>query len=60
VEVDHAAAKAVFVDQFEFQSEVVGQGTRAGADYGRDEEEMALVDQSGPQRLTGQIGTADT
>jgi len=55
VEVHHAVAETAFVQQFELQADIVGEGWLAAFHNGRDEE-MALVNQPGLQRLGGEVG----
>jgi hypothetical protein len=53
VEVDHAVAEAVLVQELQPQADVVGEGPVAPADHDWREEQVELVDQarpSGPRR----------
>src|SRR5215208_2148411 len=59
VEVDHAAAETAFVDQFELQADVVGEGPFAASHHDRRDEQVALVHQPSLERLGGELGTAD-
>ena len=56
-EVDHAVAETAFVQQLEVQPDVVGQRPLAAPHHDRRDEQVALVDQPGPERLRGKLGT---
>ena len=56
VEVDHPVAEAAVTKQLEGQADVVGEGPVATAHDDRVEEQVALVDQPGPERLGGELG----
>ena len=56
VELHHAVAEAAFVQQFELQAHVVGQGPLAPSDHDGHDEQLVLVDQPGPDRLAGELG----
>ena len=58
VEVNHAVAETAFVQQLELQADVVGEGPVAASHHDRRDEQVALVDQPGPDRLGGEVGTA--
>jgi hypothetical protein len=58
-EVDDAVAEAAFVQQLQVQPEVVGEGSGAASDHDRREEELALVDETGRERVACQLGAAD-
>ena len=53
VEVNHAVAETAFVQQFELQADVVGQGSLAASHYHRYDEQVTLVDQPALERLCG-------
>ena len=59
VEVNHAVAETAFVQQLERQADVVGKGPLAAAHHDGRDEQVALVDQPGLERLGGEVGTAD-
>jgi len=56
--MNHAVFEAALVQQFELQANVVGQGPLAASDQDGREEQMALVDQPGLDRLGSEVGTA--
>src|SRR3989440_7808084 len=58
VEVHHAVAEAAFVQQFEVEANMVGEGLFAASHYDRRDDEMVLVDQLGLDRLGGELRTA--
>src|SRR5215213_10435419 len=58
VEVNHAAFETAFVQQFESQADVVGQGPLAASHHHWCDEQVALVDQPGLESLGGEFGTA--
>src|SRR5215203_1640188 len=58
VEVNHAVAETAFVQQFELQADIVGEGLFAASHHYRREEQVALVDQPGLDRLGGEVRTA--
>ena len=43
----------------ELKADIVRQGSRAAADQDGREEQLALVDESGPERVRRKLGTAD-
>src|SRR4029450_10077261 len=56
---DHAVAETAFVQQLELQADAVGKRRcPASHDDGRDEQ-MPLADEPDPDRLGGEVGTAD-
>ena len=58
MEVDHAVAETAFVQQLEFKRTSSGRdGLPPPTTIGR-EEQVALVDQPGLERLGGEVGTA--
>src|SRR5664279_3075859 len=58
VQVDHAAAEMAYAAQFELPDDIVGKGRITAAHNNGREEQVALVDQPGPDRLSGEVGTA--
>src|SRR5215212_7709852 len=58
VEVDHAVAETAFAQQFELHADIVGEGPFAASHHDGRDEQMVLVDQPGPERLGGEVGTA--
>src|SRR5450756_2025467 len=58
VEVNHAAAEAAYVQQLKLHVGVAGQGLLAASDHDGRDEQVALVDQPGLERLGGEVGTA--
>jgi hypothetical protein len=59
VEVDGPAAERPLVHQLQPDASVFGEGTRPTAHDDGNEEEMALVDQAGPDRLARELGPAN-
>src|SRR5215217_3127767 len=57
-EVNHPVAETAFVQQFELQADMVGERLVAASDHDGHEEQLELVDQSGLDRLGGEVGTA--
>src|SRR5215211_2121689 len=57
-QVDHAIAETAFVQQFEPHANIVGEGWLASSHHDGRDEQVALVDQPGPERLGGEVGTA--
>ena len=55
VEVHHAAAEAVLVDELEIHADIVGQSRRAASDHDGVEKEVDLIDQSGLHHLPGKV-----
>jgi hypothetical protein len=56
LEVNHTALETAFVQQFELQADVCGEGPfTISHHYGRDEQ-VALVYQPGPECLGGEVG----
>jgi nucleoside-diphosphate-sugar epimerase len=55
--VNHAAGKAAFGQQFELHADIVGKGLFAASHRDGRDEQVALIDQSGLERLAGQVGT---
>src|SRR3954470_9841803 len=60
VEVNDAVGKPALVEQFELQADIIGEGSLPSPDQHCSEEEVELVDQPGPDRLPGELGTPDT
>jgi hypothetical protein len=58
VEVDHAAAETAFVEQLQLQVDIVGEGPFATSHHDGRDQQLELVDQTGPDRLGGELGTA--
>jgi hypothetical protein len=58
VEVDHSADEAPLVEQLELHADAVREGPLAAPHDDRREEQVAFVDQPGPERLGGELGTA--
>jgi hypothetical protein len=58
VEVNHAVAKAMFVQQFKPKADVGWEGLRAASNDDRCEDQVILVDQARLDRLGGEIGAA--
>src|SRR5262245_15718199 len=59
VEMNEAAREAALVEQLELRAHVVGHGALAASHHDRAQEQMALVDQPGADRLAGELGTPD-
>src|SRR6185437_1332978 len=57
--MDHAAAEAAMVDQLESDVSVARQRPVAAAHDDRVEEQVVLVDEAGPDRLSGESRPAD-
>src|SRR5689334_6522412 len=58
VEVNHTVAETSFVQQLELQANIAGEGRCAASHHDGREEQVALVDQAGLDRVGGEIGTA--
>src|ERR671911_884948 len=58
-EVDHAVAETALVQQLELQADIVGEELLAASDHDGCDEQLAFVDQPGPERVAGEVGTAD-
>src|SRR5215203_3674144 len=58
VEVKHAIDETAFVQQFELQADIVGEGLFAASHHDGRDEQVPLVDQPGLYRLGGEVGTA--
>ena len=58
MEVHHAVAETAFVQQFKLQADIVGERLFAASHHDGREEQVALVDQPGLDRLGGKVGTA--
>src|ERR1700736_4597707 len=58
VEVNHARAEAAFVQQVELHADIAGEGRFATPDHDRHQEQVEFVDQPGPDRLGGEVGSA--
>ena len=59
VEVHEATVEAALVDQFEIESDVIGQGRRAASYHDRREKEPILVDEARPDRFGGEVWSSD-
>jgi hypothetical protein len=59
VEVNDAVSEPAFIEKFELRADVVWQGALAASHHDRAQEQMALVDQPGADRLAGELGTAN-
>src|SRR3712207_2172696 len=59
VEINHAVAETAFVEQFELQADIVGQGLLAASHHDGRDEQVPLVDQPGLDCLSGKVGTAN-
>ena len=59
-EVNHALAETSYLQQFEVQADIIGEKLLATSDHDRRDEHVALVDQPGPDRLRGEVGTAQS
>ena len=59
MEVHYAAAESPLVEQLELEAHAVGKSWRTASDHHRREEQVVLVDQTGPDRLSSEAGTAD-
>ena len=55
--MNHAVAKTAFCQQFKSQADIVGEGLFAASYYDGHEKQVALVNQSGSERMGGEIGT---
>ena len=58
VEVDHAVPKTALIQQFEPHTDIIGEGLFASSYHDGCEEQLALVDQTGPECVGGKLGTA--
>ena len=58
MEVNHAAFETAFVQQFELQADIVGEGVCAASRHDRRDEQVALVYQPGIERLSSEVGPA--
>ena len=58
VEVYHAITETAFIQPFEIQVNVVGEGQFAASHHNGREDQMIFVDQPSQDRLSGEIGTA--
>ena len=54
MEIDHAVVEATLVEQFEREADC-GERCLAAADHNGREEQVAFVDESGPERRTASI-----
>ena len=59
VEMNEAVSEAALIEQFESRPDVVRQGAFAAANHDRAQEEMALIDKAGADRLAGEIAAPD-
>ena len=59
MQVDDAVAEAALVQQFQPHPEAIGQGPGSPTHHDRVEEQVALVDQAGPQGGRRQLRAAD-
>ena len=57
--MNHAVAEKAYAQQFELQADTVGERLFAASHQDGRDEQVALVDQPGPDRLGGEVGTAD-
>jgi hypothetical protein len=57
--MNDAVFEAALIEQLELRADVVRQGAFAATDHDRAEEEMALVNQPGVDRLAGELGARD-
>src|SRR5512140_1175659 len=58
-EVNRTVPKAAFRQKLELQSHVVGQCGFAASHDDRDQEQMNLVEQPGPEGVVGELRTPD-
>src|SRR5439155_3590630 len=58
-EVDHAVAETALAQQLELHADVVGEALVAAAHHDGRNEQVDLVDQASPDRLAGEVGTAN-
>ena len=58
VEMDHAVGEAAFVEEFELQADVVGECLRTATHHDGRDDQVALVRQSGAERLAGEVRAA--
>src|SRR5450631_1270619 len=56
VEVNHAVAESTHIQQLQLHANVVGQELLPASDHDGSHEQVALVDQPGPERLGCQVG----
>jgi len=54
--MDHAVAEPALVHQLELHADAVGERSRAAAHHDGADEQVALVDQTGRERLGGEPG----
>ncbi len=54
----HAVAETAFVQQFELHADTVGERRCATSQHHGRDEQVALVHQPGPDRVSGETGTA--
>src|SRR4051794_33702154 len=59
VQVDHAVAESPLARELERPPQAVAERGLAAADHDRRDEQMALVDKSGGDRVRGQLRPAD-
>src|SRR6476469_326646 len=59
VEMNDTILEAALIEQFELRADVVRQGAFAATHHDRAQEEMALVDQPGGDRLAGELAAGD-
>ena len=57
--MNDAVFEAALIEQFELRADVVRQGAFAATDHDRAQEDMALVNQPGADRLAGELAAAD-
>jgi hypothetical protein len=57
--MNDAAFEAALIEQFELRADVVRQGSFAATSQDRAQEEMALIDKPGADRLAGEIAAPD-
>lgn len=58
VQMHSAVAETVLIQQFKLQTDIVGQGLRAGSHHDGGEEQVKLVDQPGLQCMGSKRRTA--
>src|SRR6266545_7211980 len=58
VKMNHAVAETAFVQEFEPQADIVGEGLFAASHHDGGDEQVVLVDQPGLDRLGGEVSSA--
>ena len=56
MEMNDAVVEAALIEQFELRADAVRQGAFAATNHDRAQEEMALIDKAGADRLAGEPG----